>query len=145
MPDQTTEHITVINSEKLKIHKEPPLPLAVLTLSGYTKSETYKKGINLLLEQTKKDNISHWLINCAKGCSISSEDHWWTSNEIMPAVSEELDLRKIAIIESKNIFNRLSLMALFDNLDSEAQVEIQFFELERNARNWLLENSDLDF
>lgn len=142
MPERTYEQITILDSQQISLYQELPLPLIVLEFKGYATSDVYRKGVSALLKQTQKENINHWLIKCRKGCSITTDDQYWTANEIVPKIAHDLKLDKIAIIEPEDVFTRVSMMSLFEQLGNMTQIEIQFFEKEQNARNWLLNDSD---
>ena len=145
MPDRPEDQIAIVESHQLSIFKEPALPLAVLEFNGYVTSDLYRKAVSALLHQSEKEEIGYWLINCSNGCSISTEDQEWTINEVVPKIAQELTLQQIAILEPQSIFTRINLINLFDKLSRISPIEIQFFEKETNARNWLTENTHLDF
>lgn len=145
MPNRTDEQIVILDSPQISLYQEPAFPLVVLEFNGYATSDVYRKGISALLHQTEKDNINHWLIHCSKGCSITTDDQYWTANEVVPKIAHDLKLHKIAIIEPEDVFTRVSMMSLFEKLGNMSKTEIQFFEKEQNARNWLKNDTDFTF
>ncbi|GAB3203227.1 hypothetical protein ABID22_000967 [Pontibacter aydingkolensis] len=145
MADQTKEQIDIIDSSQLRVHVEPALSLAVLTFNGCARSDHYKTGVTAVLNLLKEEKLHRVLINCGSGCSIKDEDLDWTFEKVVPEIARGPDLKKVAIIESPNINSRISLMSLFEKLVMNTDIEIQFFEKEKNARSWISEDSNLDF
>ncbi|MEJ8800650.1 hypothetical protein [Pontibacter sp. H249] len=144
MADHTEEQV-VVESQYYSLLKEPANHLAILLFHSETTPDAFRKSMHLLLEQSKKYSISNWLIFCGKRCCFTTDDIHWTEDEVVPRVVKELELQRIAIVESPEHVDRFNLMALFDALSSISETDIQFFEKEKNARTWLREDSNLNF
>jgi hypothetical protein len=137
MSDSTNDQLIIYDSPFYKVLEEPSSHLAIVLFNGMPLSENYRKGIDLLLEHSKQDNILSWLILCRDGCKISIEDQHWTAAILKSKIASKLKLQKIAVIESIDFQDRVNLMSLAEIINSISQIDIQFFEKEINARAWL--------
>jgi hypothetical protein len=144
MSDSGIRQITIFNSSRFKVFKEPDCHLAIVVFKGMPSSNVYQEGINLLIKATKEAGIHQWLIYCRDGCEITTDDQHWTTQVLTPKLANDLSLKKVAVIESKNIQDRVNLMSLAEILNKQSKMDIQFFELEHNARNWLALGCDFD-
>ncbi len=113
--------------------------IAIMKWLGLAKTDNYRAGHNQFTELLKESPSKLWLFDYQQGKVIDVKDQGWTVEEWFPEALEviEKDLQKIAVIMSKDIFNKVSVRIITDKISKQFDMDIAFFESSEDAKEWL--------
>ncbi len=113
--------------------------IAILEWTGASSSDEYRVGHLHFGERLQEENCRHWLLNYRQGRKIEKEDQTWTSDQWFPHVIEmaKSDVKKIAVIVSKNIFNKVAVRIITTRIQ-QYDIDIAFFNQVGEGKAWLL-------
>lgn len=144
MSELAHEQITVIDTEEISVYKVPSQNLAILVFESPSGNNGYQERFKDFIALSAREGIQLWLIKCSDKCSIDTTDQLWIETEVIPAIINNLKLQKIAVLEAVNNCDLINLMELCQILSDASDVEIQFFEIEENARQWLQQGTNFE-
>lgn len=114
--------------------------IAIMQWLTLAKGTAYQEGYEKFLDLLKKEKNSHWLLDFKQGQIIEMIDQRWTINEWVPQALAVLEnnLKKIAVILSENIFNRVCTRVILTNIILQSNTEVAYFDTHEDAIQWLM-------
>jgi hypothetical protein len=107
----------------------------VMTWTGYSTSEQFRTGTELMLEALTKHKSSKVLADIREMDIIGIDDQHWLENNFIPrAISN--GFRSLAIVQPKAYFNKIAVESVSYKVDME-KLTISFFEDVEEAIKWL--------
>ncbi|TAF67440.1 MAG: hypothetical protein EAZ55_03755 [Cytophagales bacterium] len=126
------EEYIIINTEEESV--------ANMEWLGLAKTEAYRTGMEQFLKLLEEHKSTLWLLNYAQGKVIDIKDQKWTTEEWLPVALNHIDhnLKKVAIILSQDIFNKVAVRLISGQIEQNSTAEIAYFENKSDAIDWLL-------
>jgi len=100
-------------------------------------SEEFRTGMNKLIEAMETHKTGRLLTDSRNLGAISEEDQAWSLGEWVEKANK-VGYEKLAIIISKDIFSKMSVEDIMDNVNEG--VSFQYFDDTETARAWLVGN-----
>ncbi|MFD2999592.1 hypothetical protein ACFS7Z_04405 [Pontibacter toksunensis] len=125
-----------LDTPALKVYADESLQLIVIQANGTVPTATYRHGLSLATEIAIERKFPFWLVNNREGGIITPEDQIWATEVNAPRLAEESAIRKMALIEPKDLHSKLILEDLMDNVRDIYPFEMQFFEDVPSAHAW---------
>lgn len=128
--------------EEEYLHIDSEESIAVMQWLGLAKADDYRKGWEAFSELLEEEKNTLWLFDFQKGKVVDIKDQKWTTGEWIPSAMETLDetgLKKVAVILSKDIFNKVAVRVIMGALSQESEdTEIAYFDSKDDAMDWLM-------
>ncbi len=100
-------------------------------------SGEFRTGMNKLIEAMETHQTGRLLTDSRNLGAISEEDQAWSLGEWVEKANK-VGYEKLAIIISKDIFSKMSVEDIMDNVDEG--VSFQYFDDTETAKTWLVSN-----
>lgn len=104
-----------------------------VTWKKYATGAQYKHVIELAYETIVSEGVTKWLADSTNAGVVSYAEQTWLK-EVMIPKGIKSGFKKVAIIVSQNIFNKMYLNNIRENL---AQFSTNYFGNVDGARKWL--------
>ena len=115
--------------------------IAVMEWLGLAKTEAYRKGYEKFAELLKEKKPAFWLWDCRGGVVIDVKDQKWTMDEWSAMVLNNATTygnpTKVALVTSKDIFNKMAMRLIVSNIAQKGKVETAYFDTKEAAIEWL--------
>lgn len=147
MPLQATlqQKIFHLDTPELKVYSVPALRLMVVQAGGIVPSAVYRHGLSLATQIAVKEKFLFWLVNNREGGVITPEDQIWATEVNAPQLAKESAIRKMALIEPKDMHSKLILEDMMDKTNDIFPFEMQFFDDVLSACAWFQDAAATDF
>ncbi|RDV16225.1 hypothetical protein DXT99_06025 [Pontibacter diazotrophicus] len=137
---ETTQETTVyLDTPELKVYSNTSLKFIVLQASGVVPSDIYRQGLSLATEIAIKEQLLFWLVNNREGGIITPADQIWANEVSAPLLAKGSCIRKMAIIEPKDLHSKIILEDMMDKARDVFPFEMQFFGDVPSAHAWFLD------
>lgn len=134
---KANQEITVhLDTPELKVYTNTSLKIIALQASGIVPSAVYRHGLSLATEVAIKEQLHFWLVDNLEGGIITPEDQIWATEVNAPQLAKESSIRKMALIEPKDLHSKLILEDMMDNVKNVYSFEMQFFGDLASAHAW---------
>ena len=101
----------------------------------FASSEEFKTGLNTGLDLLVERNTGNWLADLRKMDVIDPDDEKWSNEDWFPRALAG-GVKKMALIPSEDIFNKLSVENIMNEVTGTDLV-VHYFEDVEEAKMWL--------
>lgn len=122
-------------SEVYNIYFDQALDSVVMVWKGYSTSEQFREGTELMLNELITNGSSKVLADLREMILIGMDDQKWLETRFLPRAIR-FGFRQIAIISPNSYFNRVAVESVSYKVDKE-KISIQFFDSWEEAVGWL--------
>jgi len=128
--------------EEAYLHIKAEKSVAMMKWKGLAKTDDYRKGFESFLQLLKDGKHLLWLFDYTDAKVIDVKDQKWTTGEWLPSAMKVLkgDLQRVAVILSKDIFNKVAVRVIMTHIARQAQVEVAYFDDQEDAMDWLMQS-----
>lgn len=127
---------TVRNDELLRIDVDAGQSLVISTWKATPSSEDYRSGLWQVLEAVKGGNLALWLSDTRGVGVILRTDEKWSMETFVPELMKE-GLRRVAVVQGAEYFNRTVTERLVDATSAVAPFKVELFADAEEAEEWL--------
>ncbi|WP_377470564.1 hypothetical protein [Pontibacter silvestris] len=132
-----------LSSAETTVSHDPELQILHLTSRGNISSSLYRLGLTTALQVTQKENLHYWITDNLEAAYISPTDQDWFNEVIAPALANSTDLKKMALIEPKDVYNRMILEEMIEMFMHTFPFPMQFFNDVPSAIEWFHDSNSL--
>ena len=118
-----------------KIYFDKDIDAVVMVWKGYSTSEQFREGTELMLNELIHNGCSKVLADLREMILIGMEDQKWLENRFLPRAIN-FGFKQIAIITPNAYFNKVAVESVSYKVDKE-KLTINFFDSEEEAVRWL--------
>ncbi len=112
------------------------LDAVVMEWNGYSTSQQFRQGTELMLNMLIKHNAHKVLANVKDMTIVGREDQIWVEEDFLPrAIS--FGFKELAIIRPDHYFNKVAMETISYKVDKE-KLSIMFFDNLSEAIAWLV-------
>lgn len=122
-------------SDNYDIYFDKDLETVVMKWTGYTTSNQFREGTELMLNILIKNNCNKVLANVKDMTLIGSEDQQWLDSNFLPRAIQ-FGFKKIAIIKPSSYFNKVAIDSVSEKIDKN-NLTVQHFDTLEEATGWL--------
>lgn len=128
--------------EEAYLHIKAEKSIAIMEWKGLAKTDDYRKGFESFLQLLKNGKYLLWLFDYTGAKVIDVKDQKWTTGEWLPSAIKVMkgDLQKVAVIMSKDIFNKVAVRVIMTQIAQQTQVEVAYFDDKEDALDWLMKH-----
>ncbi|MBL0128746.1 MAG: hypothetical protein IPP83_15095 [Flavobacteriales bacterium] len=138
--DGSTEMV-VLDEAFIRITHQTANDLIVLRWKGYADPTNYRKGLNTGLDHVQKHGIKRWLADLRHMDAILASEEKWTNEDWFPRLIKAGKLRRMAILPSKDFFNKMSVERIMDYSAGAIQFKVGYFPDEPSSMEWLFDEA----
>jgi hypothetical protein len=117
------------------IYFNPDINAVVMKWAGYSTSQEFKEGTELMLNTLIKHNVSNVLADIKDMILIGMEDQEWINEVFLPRATE-FGFKVLAIVKPDHYFNQIAVETISYKVDQN-KLTIQFFDNPDTAVEWL--------
>jgi hypothetical protein len=117
---------------------DPQEGMLLVRWKNYAPSGTYRATLDLAVEWMQRFNLRSFLTDQRRRGVILREDQLWLAEDWTPRMLAT-GMRRAAIVQSKDFFNRQALDHLVDRMQPGLLVPVRFFRTVEEAMAWLTE------
>jgi len=117
------------------IHFDQESNIVVMEWNGYSTSQQFREGTELMLNILIQNKSSRVLADIRNMSIIGMQDQEWLKNDFIPRAIK-FGFRAIAIVKPHAYFNRVAVESISYKVDKE-KLTINFFDNPREAKEWL--------
>ena len=122
-------------TEVYNIYFDKDLDAVVMVWKGYSTSEQFREGTELMLNELIYNGSSCVLADIREMILIGMEDQKWLEMKFLPrAIS--FGFKRIAIVTPNSYFNKVAVESVSYKVDKE-KLTISFFDSRDEAVEWL--------
>ncbi|OON69065.1 hypothetical protein [Hymenobacter sp. CRA2] len=114
---------------------EYPAPVLEAEWLGFAGSQQFRQAIEQGLQLAQQYQITGWIANDRQLRAVRPADLAWVSEYLLPAL-DDMGLRRLALIESEDVLNRLTINNMYHKSTPQFSFEMSRFELLSEARAW---------
>ncbi|MBS1602590.1 MAG: STAS/SEC14 domain-containing protein [Bacteroidetes bacterium] len=107
----------------------------VMVWKGYSTSEEFREGTELMLNELINSGTSKVLGDVREMVLIGMEDQRWLETKFLPRAIK-FGFKQIAIVTPNSYFNKVAIESVSYKVDKE-KISIQFFDTREDAVKWL--------
>ena len=124
------EHLTILHYQAEEY--------LLLKWSGFSEGPEFKALANEVLKAVAQTRTKRILSDNTNWTAIAPNDRGWAANSWFPKV-EEIGVRKLATVLSKDLFHRIAERSIQDMADADC-IRIKNFDSTEDAHAWLTQN-----
>ena len=109
-----------------------------LRWTGFAVSEDYRRGLETALESVLENDLEFWLADLRDMTAILTRDSKWTNEEWFPKLIPS-KLKRMAIVESSDYFNKMSVDRIMDIAEPSLPFKVSYFREIEEAKKWLMD------
>jgi hypothetical protein len=117
------------------IYFNSDIDAVVMKWAGYSTSQEFKEGTELMLNTLIKHNVAKVLADIKDMILIGMEDQEWINEVFLPRATE-FGFKVLAIVKPDHYFNQIAVETISYKVDQN-KLTIQFFDNPDNAEEWL--------
>jgi hypothetical protein len=118
-----------------QITYDEKLDAVVMKWNGYSTSEQFREGTELMLNTLIQNKCSKVLADIREMILIGSEDQKWLEENFLPRAIK-FGFRKIAIVKPKSYFNKVAVETVSFKVDRK-HLDISFFDSLEEGQSWI--------
>jgi hypothetical protein len=122
-------------AEVYHIYFDKDLDAVVMVWKGYSTSEQFREGTELMLNELICNGCSKVLADVREMILIGMDDQRWLDSRFLPRAIK-FGFKQIAIISPNSYFNKVAIESISYKVDKE-KISIQFFDTREEAIMWL--------
>ncbi|GAB2534514.1 STAS/SEC14 domain-containing protein [Rufibacter soli] len=126
-------------NDTITIKYDEELQLVRTQWHGYAGSEEYREILTMYLQLVREKPVTRWIGDNTKAKAIRPVDQEWTTKEWAPKFSQEGNVKKLAVIVSKDIFNKMAVENMIMKAEGVIGFDTQYFSNEEQAYAWAME------
>ena len=107
----------------------------VMEWRGYSNSQEFKEGTELMLNTLIQNNAYKVLADIKDMTLIGTEDQEWINLHFLPRATD-FGFKVLAIVKPDYYFNKVAVETISHKADKN-KLAIQFFNNTENAKEWL--------
>lgn len=119
----------------VKIEVEEENQSIIMSWSGSFTSELYREAMDYSLDLVASKNLKYWLTNSSNIGLIKPEDQNWTSQTLLPRLSE-LGVEKVAIIVPDDLNSHMAIASIMVNGKESITFDMHYFVKKEDAAEW---------
>jgi hypothetical protein len=127
--------MTTTPQEAYNIYFDKEIDSVVMVWKGYSTSEQFREGTELMLNELIHNGASKVLGDVREMVLIGMEDQRWLETRFLPRAIK-YGFKQIAIVRPNSYFNKVAIESVSYKVDRE-KISIQFFETREDAVRWL--------
>lgn len=127
---------TVRNDELLRIDVDAEQSLVISTWKATPSSEEYRAALWQVLQAVKDNDLALWLSDTRGLGVILRADEKWSMEVFVPELMKE-GLRRVAVVQGAEYFNRTVTERLVDATSAVAPFKVELFGDAEEAEDWL--------
>jgi len=137
MSERDRTHDTILLEETfLLMTHSPSEQLIHLEWRGHSRSDNYRRGLDLALDFVRRNNVHRWLADLRNMTAILQADEKWAQEEWFPKIFGTR-LEKMAILPSSDYFNQTSVQRIITAVNGPSTFQIAWFPATHEAITWL--------
>jgi len=105
--------------------------------NGFANEAQYKETISAALQILLDNQCKNWLADQTNARAVSPKVLDWAQKEIIPK-AVEAGARKIAMVVSKDIFNKMFADSVKSYIEKEIGGETAYFQDRESAEKWFI-------
>lgn len=133
---KTMEAVALYKSDQASICLFPQEHILELEWHDFASGDAFRTVLEEAYELAKSYAVKGWLGNNTAMRTIRQVDQQWTTETWFPKL-EDLPLRKMAIIESTDAMNRMSVTTIMTTAKPIISFDVQYFTSRHTAMQWL--------
>lgn len=122
-------------SDVYRIYHEPSLNAVVMEWDGYSTSDQFKEGTELMLNTLVQNQTYKVLADIKDMVLIGMEDQKWLEKDFLPRAIN-FGFKAIAIITPDHYFNKVAVESISYKVDKE-KLTLCFFDNIEEAKEWI--------
>jgi len=127
--------MTTTPQEAYKIYFDKDIDSVVMVWKGYSTSEEFREGTELMLNELIHNGSSKVLGDVREMVLIGMDDQRWLETRFLPRAIK-YGFKQIAIVTPSSYFNKVAIESISYKIDKE-KISIQFFDTRESAVGWL--------
>lgn len=132
------EERILFDKDFLLITHEKENSLIHLRWKRFATTEEFREGLNAGLKFVMEHKIERWLGNLKDMSVIKESDRIWTNEDWFPQLYKS-KLKKMAIVHSQDVFNKLAVSKIMADARAERYFTVAYFHDTGEAHHWLTE------
>jgi SpoIIAA-like len=117
------------------IYFDKGLDAVIMVWNGYSTSEQFREGTELMLDELIHNGCSKVLADLREMILIGMEDQKWLETKFLPRAIK-FGFKQIAIVTPNSYFNKVAVESVSYKVDKE-KLTISFFDSREEAMQWL--------
>ena len=117
------------------IYFDKDIDSVVMVWKGYSTSEQFREGTELMLNELISNGSSKVLADVREMILIGMEDQRWLETRFLPRAIK-FGFKQIAILTPNSYFNKVAMESVSYKVDKE-KISMQFFDSGEEAIRWL--------
>ena len=139
--DDGSNEQVVLNEAFLTITHQRNKGLIILRWKGYADPANYRRGLDTAREYVATHKIKRWLADLRHMDAILASEEKWTNEDWFPRLIKTGELRRMAILPSKDFFNKMSVERIMDYSAGAIQFKVGYFPDEPSSLEWLFDEA----
>ncbi|ALJ00253.1 STAS/SEC14 domain-containing protein [Rufibacter tibetensis] len=105
---------------------------------GFANSEEYRRILGIYLQLVSEKQVIRWIGDNTNAKAIRPADQEWTAKEWAPQFSKQGDVKRMAVIVSTDIFNKMAIENILMKSSGGVSFDTHFFDNEAAAMDWVM-------
>lgn len=127
---------TVWDDALVRIEVDADQSLVISTWKTTPSSDDYRAALWRILDQVKADELALWLSDTRGLGVILRADEKWSMETFVPELMKH-GLRRVAVVQGADYFNRTVTERLADATSAIAPFKVELFSAADEAEEWL--------
>ncbi len=123
-------------TDYLKVVYEDDIPGLIITWKGFTTSEEFCQGVDVIMNLMAARKITKTLTDLTEHRVISAEDQEYAAQRSIQFSHENWEVKR-AIITPKDVFTRFGIKQVNSAVAKEVSQKREFFSNQAEAIHWL--------
>ncbi|WP_192821243.1 STAS/SEC14 domain-containing protein [Rufibacter sp. LB8] len=124
----------------ITISYDPARQLVQTRWKGFVNSEEYREILGVYLNLIKVKPVTRWLADNTHAKAIRPADQEWTAQEWVPRFSEAGGVKRMAVILSTDIFNKMAVENIVQKGGMDIAFDTHYFDNEEDALAWVMQD-----
>jgi hypothetical protein len=125
-------------NDNITITYEEDLRLVRTKWQGFANSEEYRQVLNTYLQLVNEKEVTRWIGDNTDAKAIRPADQEWTVKEWAPKFSDQGKVKRMAVIVSKDIFNKMAIDNILMKGGDIVGFDTHYFDNEAAALAWVM-------
>jgi len=110
--------------------------MIIMDWHGDFTSDKFREAVTYCMEQVAARHLKHWLANSSEIGEIQPEDQKWTSNTLLPRLSE-LGVKKVALVIPEDLYSHLAITTIMVQGKDKTTFDSHYFVKKEEAMAWM--------
>jgi hypothetical protein len=123
----------------LTLYYDEPRSLGKAVWNGFVSGSEFRESVLASLQLIRGKRVRLWIADQREMRAIRLKDQEWVNEEVVPQLMQS-SLEKMAVIASRDMFNRIAIEGIVKKAAYQVYFEISHFKDEQPAESWILQS-----